>query len=402
MIETSASLAFRISAVNRQISSQRSWYRLRQASVLSQWSITKHHARALNGNAQKITHIPFRKQLKDAEKRRRALKRDGKDDVGSLEGFESAAERARKDAMIDEWDLTVGVEIHAQLNTDRKLFSASKTSTDDEPNSNVSVFDLAYPGSQQKLQKETLIPALRAAIALNCDVQQESRFDRKHYFYQDQPAGYQITQYYAPFATEGRLTLSNDDGLGEGDGHVTIGIQQIQMEQDTAKSTIQPSSTALLDYNRVGYPLIEIITYPHMHTPYMAAACVKQISSILHSVNAVTTGMELGGLRADVNVSVSPKGSMTLGQRVEIKNLSSFQAVQDAVVAERDRQIEVLESGGTVEGETRGWTLGSTETQKLRGKEGEVDYRYMPDPDIAPLIIDQVARFPQSLLVKVR
>ena len=176
----------------------------------------------------------------------------------------------------------------------------------------------------------------------------------------------------------------------------------MQLEQDTAKTTLQPPDTSLLDFNRVGHPLIEIITLPHMHHPQTAAACVRKIQSLLQSVNAVTTGMEMGGLRVDVNVSITPTGPITggscsysgvtgLGQRTEIKNLNSFKAVEDAIIAERDRQIQVLDFGGTVEGETRGWTLGSTETTRLRGKEGEVDYRYMPDPDIMPVIISEVS-----------
>ena len=173
------------------------------------------------------------------------------------------------------------------------------------------------------------------------------------------------------------------------------------MEQDTAKTIQQPFDTGvLLDFNRVGHPLIEIITLPQIHHPQTAAACVRKIQSLLQSVNAVTTGMEMGGLRADVNVSIrrrntepgesSYHGITGLGQRTEIKNLSSVKAVEDAIVAERDRQIQVLELGGIVEGETRGWTLGTTETRRLRGKEGEVDYRYMPDPDISPIIISKV------------
>lgn len=168
------------------------------------------------------------------------------------------------------------------------------------------------------------------------------------------------------------------------------------MEQDTAKTIAQPPSAHLLDFNRVSHPLVEIITLPHIHHPATAAACVRKIQAILKSVGAATAGMEVGGLRADVNVSVRRRGEAGahayhgvagLGARTELKNLSSFKAVEDAVVAERDRQIAVLEAGGVVEGETRGWTLGSTETRKLRGKEGEVDYRYMPDPDLGPVVV---------------
>lgn len=174
-------------------------------------------------------------------------------------------------------------------------------------------------------------------------------------------------------------------------------IKQVQLEQDTAKSQEYPPSTQLLDFNRVSHPLIEIITMPQIHTPATAAACVRKLQAILQACGAVTTGMEMGGLRVDVNVSIRRRGEAPgqcqydgisgLGQRTEIKNLSSFKAVEDAIIAEKNRQIALLESGGVVAGETRGWTIGSTETRKLRGKEGAVDYRYMPDPDIPPLII---------------
>jgi aspartyl-tRNA(Asn)/glutamyl-tRNA(Gln) amidotransferase subunit B len=276
------------------------------------------------------------------------------------------------------------------------------------------------PGSLPVFQKATLIPALRAAIALRCSIQHISRFDRKHYFYHDQPAGYQITQYYEPFAKDGNITLTANDGIGAEDGkHITIGIKQIQMEQDTAKSQEQDDEITLLDFNRVGHPLIEIISLPQIHSPKTAAAYVKKVQAILFSVDAVTTGMEMGGLRADVNISVRRKdagpgkhaysGILGLGQRTEIKNLSTLKGVEDAIKAERDRQIDVLEAGGVVEGETRGWSLGRPkETRRLRGKEGEVDYRYMPDPDIPPLIIANeivhhlqktLPRLPDDLLV---
>ncbi|KAJ6141243.1 hypothetical protein N7470_010139 [Penicillium chermesinum] len=296
--------------------------------------------------------VPLRKILKQEAKSLKAQKRQRKEN---------------EEASRQQWELTVGVEIHAQLDTAAKLFSRAPTSSSDVPNTNVALFDLAFPGSQPEFQAATLLPALRAAIALNCQIQPVSRFDRKHYFYQDQPAGYQITQYYEPFARNGYVDLFDYD------------------EQDTAKSQEYPPSTQLLDFNRVSHPLIEIITMPQIHTPATAAACVRKLQSILQACGAVTTGMELGGLRADVNVSIRRRGEAPgqceydgisgLGQRTEIKNLSSFKAVEDAIVAEKNRQIAVLQSGGVVEGETRGWTIGSTETRLLRGKEGAVDYR---------------------------
>ncbi len=345
------------------------------------------HAKPLQTEATPASHVPFRKLLKDEARRKREAPR-----LGIIQGDSRNADRKSNGSTRRSWKLTVGLEVHAQLNTERKLFSNARTCEDGAPNSNVAAFDLAFPGSQPQFQKATLLPALRAALALNCEIRQRSYFDRKHYYYQDQPAGYQITQYYSPFAVSGNILVYDHDGIAPEDGRqVDIAIKQIQMEQDTAKSILQPPSTTLLDFNRVGHPLIEIITQPQIHHPQTAAACVRKIQSILQTVNAVTTGMELGGLRVDVNVSVSPEGDQSLGQRTEIKNLSSFKSVEEAIIAERDRQIAVLESGGSIEGETRGWTLGSTETKKLRGKEGEVDYRYMPDPDIAPLIIGQVS-----------
>lgn len=386
MFVVSCSTAHRLAASSLPSSVTHPWQALRITSLQQQWLIPIRHARPLQTEATHASHVPFRKQLKDEAKRKRDAQRLDAIQAITHNAGRSNASSSRK------WKLTVGLEIHAQLNTERKLFSDAKTSEDDAPNSNVAVFDLALPGTQPEFQKATILPALRAALGLNCEICQKSQFDRKHYYYQDQPAGYQITQYYFPFAVSGNVLVYDHDGISPEDGRVVdIAIKQIQIEQDTAKSNIQPPSTTLLDFNRVGRSLIEIITHPQIHHPQTAAACVRKIQSILQSVNAVTTGMELGGLRADVNVSVSPAGSEALGQRTEIKNLSSVKAVENAIIAERDRQIAILESGGYIEGETRGWTLGNTETNKLRGKEGEVDYRYMPDPDIAPLIIGQVS-----------
>ncbi|UNI17463.1 hypothetical protein JDV02_003804 [Purpureocillium takamizusanense] len=333
--------------------------------------------------------VPFRKQLKEEAK---LAKKQGKNK--SKSGSQT----------VDGWELTVGIEIHAQLNTSRKLFSPATTSFNDEPNSHVALFDVAMPGSQPLVQKDVLPPALRAALALNCEIQRVSRFDRKHYFWWDQPSGYQITQYYEPLAKNGHMTLYARDGIAPEDGEsVIVGIKQVQLEQDTAKTLAQAGNVSWLDFNRVGVPLIEVITEPHMHHPRTAAVLVRKIQLLLNTVDACVSGMETGGLRADVNVSVRRTDDLTkrLGTRTEIKNLSTIKAVEDAIIAERDRQIREIEAGGVVVGETRGWTLGSKETRRLRGKEGEVDYRYMPDPDIGPLVLgdDLVQQLRKSLAV---
>ncbi|KAK1084526.1 hypothetical protein LTR33_002608 [Friedmanniomyces endolithicus] len=327
--------------------------------------------------------IPLRKHLKDEAKRKKAdAKRDGN----------TASTKSGADPRLEKWELTVGIEIHAELNTACKLVSSApaevlETDNGGMANSRVAMFDAALPGTQPQFQVATLLPALQAAIAFGCEVQRKSGWDRKHYFHWDQPNGYQITQYYQPFAKDGCLVLDASDG-----------VPALDM-QDTAKTTNVGSSTYHVDLNRAGVPLIEIITLPQIHSPQTAAAVVRKIQAVLKSVDSCVIGMELGGLRADVNVSVRERGTSGvgssysgvsgLGQRTEIKNLSSFKAVEDAIIAERDRQITVLEAGGVIEGETRGWTLGATETTRLRGKEGEVDYRYMPDADLPPLVIGQ-------------
>lgn len=251
----------------------------------------------------------------------------------------------------------------------------------------------------------------------------ESRFDRKHYFYWDQPAGYQLTQFHAPLATDGHLLLFPHDGLthahNDSDDCVRIDIQQIQLEQDTGKTLASPPNS-LVDLNRVGSPLVEIITRP-FDCPDAAfpAIVMRKIQSALKAVDACTIGMEWGGLRADVNVSVRRRRPTTTdegdgglpryGQRCEIKNVASLKAVQEAVESEARRQIALLEAGETVQGETRGWDADKGVTRRLRGKEGEVDYRFMPDPDLPPVrvskaLLDKVKQtiplLPDQLLVQ--
>ena len=245
--------------------------------------------------------------------------------------------------------------------------------------------DASLPGTQPMLNPTILLPALRASLALGCTPARVSRFDRKHYFYWDQPAGYQLTQFYEPLATDGRLDLTLEaDGVD-----LAVGIRQVQIEQDTGKTLAAPPN-ALVDLNRVGTPLIEVITDPFtLHEPETAAKVLARIQGMLRAVDACVLGMEWGGMRADVNVSVRRTGAPELGQRCEIKNLSSFKTVTDAIMSEATRQIEVLTAGGQIAGETRGWDAEYSTTRRLRGKEGEVDYRFMPEPDLPPIVLSE-------------
>lgn len=263
--------------------------------------------------------------------------------------------------------------------------SDAKTSTTASPNSHISVIDASLPGTQPTLNPTILLPALRAALALQCTPAPLSRFDRKHYFYWDQPAGYQITQFYQPLARDGRLVLTPEsDGVPS---QLELKIRQVQIEQDTGKTIAAPPNS-LVDLNRVGAPLVEIITDPFpLDAAETAGKVLAKIQAVLRAVNACVLGMEWGGLRADVNVSVRRRGQTALGQRCEIKNLSSFKAVTDAITAEATRQIGIVEAGGEVQGETRGWDAENYTTRRLRGKEGEVDYRYMPEPDLPPVVL---------------
>ncbi|KAA8909840.1 GatB/GatE catalytic domain-containing protein [Sphaerosporella brunnea] len=309
--------------------------------------------------------------------------------------FQKSQKRALKDRHKDviadpiapssPWEVTCGLEVHAQLNTKCKLFSTARMSVNAQQNTHISPIDASLPGTQPKLDPRALLPALRAAIALSCTPEPVSRFDRKHYFYWDQPAGYQITQFYHPLAKNGVLRLTPENSTVA--VPLEIKIKQVQIEQDTGK-TIQAPPLQLVDLNRVGAPLVEIITEPFpLEEAETAAKVLAKIQEVLRAVDACVLGMEWGGMRADVNVSVRRRGDAELGQRCEIKNLSSFKTVTDAVTAEAVRQIGIVEAGGTVEGETRGWDAEHSTTKKLRMKEGEVDYRYMPEPDLPPVVL---------------
>ncbi|CCG85074.1 protein of unknown function, partial [Taphrina deformans PYCC 5710] len=285
------------------------------------------------------------------------------------------------------WRVTVGLEIHAQLATPGKLFSQAPNRFGGTINSDLEPFDVALPGSQPRLNKHAILLAVRAALAFGCNINRASTFDRKHYFYPDQPAGYQITQNYNALAHKGSFTLLERDGIEQSE-QLTIGISQLQVEQDTARTTYHDSPPqSLVDLNRNGAPLIEIVTTPCIPSAKAAGAALRKIQSILRAVQASDANMEAGGMRCDVNVSVTTEQDRHLGpsRRVEIKNLASGRIVTDAVTAESARQIQVLESGGTVGKETRGYDVDKRVTFTMRTKESATDYRYMPEPDLRPV-----------------
>ncbi|TFL05988.1 Glutamyl-tRNA amidotransferase B subunit [Pterulicium gracile] len=279
------------------------------------------------------------------------------------------------------WQVLVGIETHAQIKSRRKLFSGASTdSTKAQANINVSVFDASFPGTLPSLNGTCVDLAIRAALALKSSVQTWSTFDRKHYFYSDLPVGYQITQRYAPFARGGFVQC--DENM--------VNIQQIQLEQDTGKSTFDPRTrTSFIDLNRAGTGLLEIVTHPDMRSPEEAAVYVRNLQALLRAVGASDGNMELGSFRCDVNVSVNRMGDPP-GVRCEIKNLNSVKFMTIAITSEVKRQIDHLTTTGTgVSQETRGFSEHSFETYTLRSKEDAPEYRYMPDPNIPPLQISQ-------------
>lgn len=267
-----------------------------------------------------------------------------------------------------------GVEVHAQLNTQYKLFSLSRNSTNATPNSHVSFYDCGLPGSQPKLNPEALLLALKAAVALDCDIQHVSTFDRKHYFYPDLPNGYQITQQCRPIAKGGRLDIS-----ASLDYPKSISLQQIQLEQDTGKTTTTDQGL-FLDYNRSNVPLIEIVTRPDFTTVEQVCAFAKTLQCLLRHLNVCSGELESGAMRIDVNVSVNDH------ERVEIKNLRSFRDVENSIMFEYRRQVNQCLDNQTIARETRSWNGHATNV--LRLKADSLDYRFMPDPELESIVLD--------------
>lgn len=287
-----------------------------------------------------------------------------------------------KQKMSMEYETVIGLEVHCQLKTKTKVWCSCNADYDNEvPNVSTCPICTGQPGALPKLNEEVLNYAIKAALALDCEINGESQFDRKNYFYPDSPKNYQITQYFKPYAENGKLHIVTNSGKES-----EVGIERIQIEEDTAKS-IHTTSESLLNYNRASVPLIEIISKPEIKNAGEAYAYLNTLKDRLKYTKVSDVSMELGSLRCDANVSVRKKGDTVLGTRTETKNLNSFKAVVKAIEYETSRQIEVIENGGRVVQETRLWDEEQGVTRPMRSKEEAMDYRYFPEPDLPRVII---------------
>ncbi|MGS1017575.1 Asp-tRNA(Asn)/Glu-tRNA(Gln) amidotransferase subunit GatB [Allosphingosinicella humi] len=279
-----------------------------------------------------------------------------------------------------EWEVVIGLEVHAQVTSNAKLFSGASTEFGAEPNTQVSLVDAAMPGMLPVLNEECVRQAVRTGMAINARINAWSRFDRKNYFYADLPQGYQISQLYHPIVGEGAIEVELEGGATK-----TIGVERIHIEQDAGKLMHdQHPSFSYVDLNRCGVALMEIVSKPDMRSPEEAGAYVRKLRSILRYVGSCDGNMEQGSMRADVNVSVRKPGE-AFGTRTETKNVNSVRFIMAAIEYEANRQVDVIEGGGEIVQETRLFDPDKGETRSLRSKEDAHDYRYFPDPDLLPL-----------------
>jgi len=280
-----------------------------------------------------------------------------------------------------KYEVTIGIEVHAQLTTKTKIFCSCANTVGKKPNSNICNICAGHPGVLPVLNKKVVDYAIRAGLATNCTIAKISEFARKHYFYPDLPKGYQITQNEFPICLEGQVPIRKEDGSIK-----TIRLIRIHIEEDAGKNIHSThGNVSFVDLNRAGTPLVEIVTYPDIASTYEAKAYLKSLRSILQYLNICTGNMEEGAFRADTNISVKKKTDKDLGTRCELKNINSFKFIGDAVEYEIQRQIELLESGQNVKQETRLWDNKTKKTIPMRLKEEAADYRYFQDPDL-PLV----------------
>jgi aspartyl-tRNA(Asn)/glutamyl-tRNA(Gln) amidotransferase subunit B len=287
-----------------------------------------------------------------------------------------------------EWEVVIGLEVHAQVTSNAKLFSGAATAFGAEPNTQVSLVDAAMPGMLPVPNKECIRQAVRTGLAIDAKINRWSRFDRKNYFYADLPQGYQISQLYHPLVGEGHLEIDADEKTGIAEDK-RIGIERIHVEQDAGKLMHDQHPTmSYVDLNRSGVALMEIVSRPDMRSPAEAGAYLRKLRSILRYVGSCDGNMEEGSMRADVNVSVRKPGA-ELGTRTETKNVNSVRFVMQAIEHEANRQVDVIEGGGTVVQETRLFNPDTGTTRSMRSKEDAHDYRYFPDPDLLPLELEE-------------
>jgi aspartyl-tRNA(Asn)/glutamyl-tRNA(Gln) amidotransferase subunit B len=279
------------------------------------------------------------------------------------------------------YEAVIGLEVHAQLLTRTKAFCACPTTYGAPPNTQVCPVCLGLPGALPVLNAEAVRMAVRTALALSCGTRQSSRFARKNYFYPDLPKGYQISQYDEPFSARGSLAIDVDGVRRE------IGITRVHMEEDAGKN-VHRAHASVVDLNRSGVPLVEIVGEPDLRSAAEAAEYLRTLRDILVFIGVNDGNLEEGSFRCDANVSIRPQGATKLGTRVELKNINSFRFVEKAIVHEIARQAAVLDAGGTIVQETRGWNEDDGKTFSLRSKEEAQDYRYFPDPDLPPLVIE--------------
>lgn len=283
-----------------------------------------------------------------------------------------------------DYEVVIGLEIHVQLNTKSKMFSGEPNLDPLEPNVQVSPISLGHPGTLPVINMKAVESAMLAGLALNCDIARFTKFDRKHYFYPDLPKGYQISQYDLPICSDGEMTAYREDGTP-----VVIEIERIHMEEDAAKN-VHSGDTTLVDFNRAGAPLIEIVTRPDIREPAVARSFLQELQTVVRYLNISDADMEKGHMRMDANISLRPFGDDALYPKTEIKNLNSFKAVEKALHYEIERQTDLWDKQEAPETlETRGWDSVKLETYSQRIKEEAADYRYFPEPDLPPLTFSE-------------
>ena len=284
-----------------------------------------------------------------------------------------------------EYEMNIGLEIHCQVISESKLFSASSTKFGAQPNTHVSFFDSGFPGQLPVINKYCIEQAIKTGLGLNATINKRSVFDRKHYFYADLPTGYQITQQFHPIVSNGYIEIVDEDGNPK-----KIRIEKLHVEQDAGKLTHDLSpNKSMVDFNRAGVALMEIVSRPDITSPYQAGEYIKKMRALVRYLGTCDGNMDEGSMRCDINISLHEKGSDKLGTRTETKNVNSVRFAIQAIEYESQRQADILADGGEISQETRLFDANTGTTRTMRSKENAIDYRYFPDPDIMPLILEE-------------